>query len=323
MLDVAVKAYLRNARSLFTLVLVIVMPVSFLSTLVLASTYTSSDLVTIDPAGNTTFDDSGAWTTGAGFLVATTLTLLASTLATGACFKAVADAYLGGRSDWRTSLGFVARRFHSIVWISVLGWVLVVLGVLACVVGAVFLYVSFAVAVPVLLAERIRGRRALGRSYRLVKGRWWSSFAVLALAAILAGIVAGIFGALQAGLIPSTDDPTTVLGFLVSWLTDTLASVLTVPFTASVAIVLYFDLRVRKEAFDLQLLASQLGVEPPEGIGPPREGPPASPGDQWEGSRPPFWPPPPGWKPTSPPDPAYDEPPRDEPPPGGDPRWPR
>ena len=46
-----------------------------------------------------------------------------------------------------------------------------------------------------LLAERIRGRRALGRSYRLVKGRWWSSFAVLALAVVIgafatSGIVA-------------------------------------------------------------------------------------------------------------------------------------
>jgi hypothetical protein len=63
-----------------------------------------------------------------------------------------------------------------------------------------------------------------------------------------------------------------------------------------VAVVLYFDLRVRKEGFELELLAQRVGIAPPEGttfapspIPPP---PPVLGDDQ-----PPFWPPPPGWRP--------------------------
>jgi hypothetical protein len=57
---------------------------------------------------------------------------------------------------------------------------------------------------------------------------------------------------------------------------------------------------VRKEAFDLQLLAQQIGVDPDSvavPAAPLRVG-------TWEdelddGEQPPYWPPPPGWKPRS------------------------
>ena len=39
-----------------------------------------------------------------------------------------------------------------------------------------------------------------------------------------------------------------------------IATVLTQPFSQLVAVLLYFDLRVRKEGFDLEILAKQLGL---------------------------------------------------------------
>jgi hypothetical protein len=54
---------------------------------------------------------------------------------------------------------------------------------------------------------------------------------------------------------------------------------------------------VRKEAFDLQLLAQNIGVEPPPGWAPPTDVRPPTPGGTVGGEQPPFWPPPPGWKP--------------------------
>jgi hypothetical protein len=96
---------------------------------------------------------------------------------------------------------------------------------------------------------------------------------------------------------------------------------LTTPFTAAIAVVIYVDLRVRKEAFDLQLLAGQLGVDPPEGLSTTYA--PLLPADPPSGSQPPFWPPPPGWTPDPPsPKPdqqASEQPPFWPPPPGSKP----
>ena len=57
----------------------------------------------------------------------------------------------------------------------------------------------------------------------------------------------------------------TFVGIVVSIVAGTLSSLVTTPFVAAFVTVLYFDLRVRKEAFDLQLLAQRIGVDPPAG----------------------------------------------------------
>ena len=95
--------------------------------------------------------------------------------------------------------------------------------------------------------------------------------------------------------IKNRDDGVTALEYAL------LASLIATPLSAGFVTVLYFDLRVRKEAFDLQLLAGQIGLEPGEGASPaarfeertPRREE-LDPDDQ-----PPYWPPPPGWKPRS------------------------
>jgi hypothetical protein len=46
---------------------------------------------------------------------------------------------------------------------------------------------------------------------------------------------------------------------------NSIGAILTTPFLTLVAVLLYFDARVRKEAFDLTLMARQLGTSRPVG----------------------------------------------------------
>lgn len=241
------------------------------------------------------------------------LGLVAGVLASGACYRAIATAYLGGQTGWRDSLRYAARRFHSLLWVTLLTFLFALLGLVACVIPGVYLWAGFAVAVPVLLTEDRRGLKALGRSRDLVSGFWWRTFGVIVLGAILGGIVSAALEGVIVGLTsigPGSGTSVWVVGNIVS---GTLAKAVATPFTAAFVTVLYFDLRVRKEAFDLQLLADRLGVDPPPGWSPPP--------DPVQSSRPPFWPPPPGWTPGAPepaPPPAVgqDAPPFWPPPPG-------
>jgi hypothetical protein len=84
------------------------------------------------------------------------------------------------------------------------------------------------------------------------------------------------------------------------------SSVITTPFMAAVLVLIYFDLRVRKEGFDLEVLAQGVGGSVPAGgwaVPPPSGGwpPPAAP---WPPPQAPHPPPPPpspgGWPPPSP-----------------------
>jgi hypothetical protein len=111
----------------------------------------------------------------------------------------------------------------------------------------------------------------------LVKGRWWSTFGTYVLASILVGIASAVFAAIVLAVsgIATTD---TNLRLVVAAGAAIISGVLTTPFIAAIVAVIYFDLRVRKEGLDLELLAQGVGIErrssePEEPPWPPMPGP--------------------------------------------------
>ena len=292
-LDVSLKIVWRNAGTLTRVVVFVVFPVQVVSALLGASVRPSnlSDTGTFGAGSQPTFTHSDVNALIGYGVAIVVLALLSSTLASGACFRAVASAYLGERTGWRESLAFAVKRLPSLLLITFLAGLLSVLGAILCVLPGIYLWVSFSVAVPVLLTEGVRGRKALGRSRALVRGFWWRVFAVAILGYILTAIIGGAITGLIVGISFASTSPDSFAGIVLNVVAGTLSKVLTTPFVAAFVTVLYFDLRVRKEAFDLQLLAQRIGVEPsPEALSYAEPTPESS-------EQPPFWPPPPGWKP--------------------------
>ncbi|MFP5377199.1 MAG: hypothetical protein ACLGIO_10540 [Acidimicrobiia bacterium] len=314
-LDLAIKVYRERFTHLVKAVAVVVAPVAVLRALVQVSIVPDEGdgLLSgpVDATGAPTLDAGEVWSLLGGLLLIGLVSLVSSQLATGASFKLVSGAYLDERPDWRESLRFAAARLGSLVWLTILFGFLVGLGFLACIVPGVYFYVAWAVAVPALLLEDVRGRRALRRSRDLVRERWWPTVGVLLVAFFLAAVVQAMISALLLVVVGVGDNDVVVA--VAQAVTDTVGTVLTTPFTAAVVAVVYFDLRVRKEGFDLELLAHRVGVEPPAGVPTGPGAPTRAAGD--EGDRPPFWPPPPGWAPGG----GRGDPPLWPPPPGWSP----
>jgi len=185
--------------------------------------------------------------------------------------------------------GFMGVFIPSVVFVAVagpLGVLVVVLAMLAVGVGATWLYVGWSLAIPSLLVEDTRGWSALQRSLRLVRGRWWPTFAVLLVGFVVTFIVTGVLGAVF--LVPFSLSGESTASFLVQGLASAIAEVLTLPFMAALIAIVYFDLRVRKEGLDLELMALGLGDLPP--LRGDRPSPP-------QGTPPPPATPPPTWRP--------------------------
>jgi hypothetical protein len=280
-------------------VAVVLAPVFVLSALIRISFPASDDLFEeTQPGATPTFDLDKLWPFLAGTLVILVLAYLASQIATGACFKAVSGAYLDEEASWQESLRFARSRLGSLLWLSFLTAAGVILGLLLCLAPGVYLWISWTVAAPVLLLEDVRGRKAMKRSRQLVKGRFWPTFAVVLLVAILTGLVQGVFVGILASVVSVSGNEVALA--IADAVGQTVSGVLTTPLSAAVLTVLYFDLRVRKEGFDLELLSRRMGVDPatvanPAFLPPAMPPPPApSPGPQ---DRPPDWSPSPDWRP--------------------------
>jgi hypothetical protein len=282
-LEASFKLYFRLFRTLIACAAVLCVPLSVLAAVVTLAT--DPNAFTPDAIGFADTEDpedifgEDPWLFIAGQAGVGILTGLGTLLVTGACFRAVAAGYLGAPSTWQESFGFALRRLHSLVWVNVLVGLAVLVGLLACIVPGVWLYVSFGVVMPALLAEDLRGRKALRRSFSLVKGDWWHVFGVLFLAAMLTIVLTSIAAGAGAALTFLGPEDQVLNGTLQT-IISAAAQTVALPFAAVVGAIVYFDLRVRKEGLDLGEIAARIGatlrswqpqpVPPSGGFLPPR-----------------------------------------------------
>src|SRR5918997_2774369 len=246
-LDASFKIVRQSFGTLAACVLVVALPLNIISTLVTVST--SENAFDLDTPTTSQVDTGTAL---AGTLVTTTLTLVLTTLAAAACFRAVSDVYLGERPSVGGSLSFAATRLLPLIVLSLLYFLGLIPAFIALIIPGIWLAVAWSLGFPALLSERLGPAAALGRSFRLVKGRWWPTFGALLVMYLIVIVISGILGAvLGASLFAATDSE--ALAAVFSTIVNTISSLITLPLFAAVLTVIYFDLRVPKEGFDLQL----------------------------------------------------------------------
>lgn len=111
----------------------------------------------------------------------------------------------------------------------------------------------------VIVLEGSSVANSLDRSWKLVTGNFWRVF-FYGLAVYVAYVLVqwGITEAVLFGLSPLGAG-----GAIVAGLISAVVSTLCLPFLFGSITLLYYDLRIRKEGFDLELLARDLSLQPP------------------------------------------------------------
>ena len=299
-LDVGIKVYTRNAKTLFKLVALVVIPVQIIGVLIIISTIPDA----LAAGSQNPFQFTGDPTTTevpdfelrefliymAGVLVVLILGFVSTTIATGACFKAVSDAYLGNKADWKTSLRYSLGHVWSLLWVLLIVLVvtmvgmavaigvtflpaiatqnvaaigLVIIGVIVALVFAAVVGIFTSIALPVVLTEESRGIQALKRSIQLVRSRFWPVTGVVVLSYLIRTMLNSAIGTAVVALTFTDIGQSVFLTQSMSGGASAIAAIIATPFQAAVIAVLYFDLRVRNEGFDLQLLAQKIGAADP------------------------------------------------------------
>ncbi|MCI0687428.1 MAG: glycerophosphoryl diester phosphodiesterase membrane domain-containing protein, partial [Sporichthyaceae bacterium] len=131
-------------------------------------------------------------------------------------------------------------------------------------------WVALAVATPALMLEKQPVLKAIGRSWRLVRGSRWRVFFVNLLAFIITFVIANIVaapfqlfgGGFESFLDPAAASEPTLLELIIVSLGGVIGSMITLPFSAAITVLLYVDLRIRREGMDIEL-ARAAGVTLP------------------------------------------------------------
>jgi hypothetical protein len=203
--------------------------------------------------------------------------VIARPFLTAAILRAIAGAYLGEPVSVGQAYSFALRRIGPILWVlflSVAGVVAVfvvpvlVTGVLAqsdavwigvlmfiaAFVFAAILWVRWMFGPSAVVVEDRRGTAALSRSWRLSIGSFWKILGTTLLALLLTQLVGGVLTGV-AFAFAFVEGP---IGAVLAAAATAAAAILTEPFAAAVTVLLYFDMRIRKEAMDLSILAREV-----------------------------------------------------------------
>jgi hypothetical protein len=246
MLDASVALFRARFVRLILVTAVVVVPVQAFTTLVLLSAESDASFgLNLSPfsTGSTNEVDaeSAAVQLGA-FVVVLFVSVAATAFVLAVCTRIVADAYIDHGEATGETVRIVGRRFFAVLILSVL---------VAITQVAVITIVLFAVAVPILVLEGVGVFRAMGRSASLTISNFWRSLGIVVTSQVLASVVSFGLAAAVALLLRDSGEGANVIAQGVA---NAIASALTTPFLAAAVVVLYFDLRIRSEGFDVQLL---------------------------------------------------------------------
>src|SRR5271169_849059 len=187
--------------------------------------------------------------------------LIVLLLTQGATIIAVSELYLGRSITIADSFRRVRGELGTILGVVILNGLAILAGFILLIIPGIYVMCRLLVCVPAALSENLGPTESLERSFSLTKDNAGRAFVILLLYGALSIGAAILFAApFEVGVVLSKSSP----GMMLFWLAMTqvgafAAGVLVTPVLTIASAVFYYDLRVRKEAFDLQLLMNPQG----------------------------------------------------------------
>lgn len=186
--------------------------------------------------------------------IGTILVYLLGVLVMGAVTVAVSDVTHGRTPTVESAFAGMRGKFGKLFVIGVAQGVLVVIGFLLLIVPGFFALAWLACSPAVYIVEGVSDTAALQRSRSLARGREGHVLGTLILAWALIILLAMAGGFIITALVGVLHLPEKVIEVLANALSAAL-----MPIPAAAITLLYFDLRVRAEGYDLEKELAALG----------------------------------------------------------------
>ncbi|HZV59651.1 MAG TPA: hypothetical protein VFF42_04870 [Candidatus Eremiobacteraceae bacterium] len=190
----------------------------------------------------------------------------------GGTVFAVSDLYLGRSTSIGASLRRMRGQAGSLLGVLILNGLAVMAASILLIIPGVYVACRLITCIPSALLENLGPRASLERSFALTKDNAGRSFVIYLLyfAIFYAMFFLFAFPFMLALAVSAKNPALVTLWTMLMQVGGTLATILVTPIFTIASTVFYYDLRVRKEAFDLQIM-----MNPNEGVLPASTGLPS------------------------------------------------
>ena len=190
--------------------------------------------------------------------------LVASAISTAATTFGVSDINLDKPTSISACFSRVKGKIGRVIYASLELGVRIGLGFLLLIVPGVYWAGKYGLAVPAVVLEDIKAKKAFPRSAELTKDSIGRIIAIYFLTFILTLVVSAGMGAAIGALVPAlAKSAGTITAQAFNLVVSAIITTLVTPVMAIALTLAYYDQRVRKEAFDIENLMSLLGEPVP------------------------------------------------------------
>jgi hypothetical protein len=257
LLDLAIQIYKRHAFLLMSIVAVIYVPLAIVHFVVQAQLSDVAQIVDL------------------------ALNYLLSPFSTTAIIVAVSSLYLGKDISLLYAFGKGVEKYWSMFWASLLfllvgvlfgalagllsigGRTFLIPGLFIVFLLLIYLFTRWSLYTPIIMLEDVGAIKAFDRSGALVQGYFWRVFGTSFSATLLALLFSRLPVVLVQWIFSSFTDISPQTIALVMDIFEQLAIIVTLPFATAVNVLVYYDLRIRKEGFDLFTMTDSLDNSEP------------------------------------------------------------
>ena len=232
---------------------------------------------------------------GSGALLFILPMIVLGPLGAAAMVHVIAQEYMGQPVSLSGAFKFALGRLLPLIGTSILANLQIGLGMIFCLIPGIYLAVIWAFVNQVVVMENETGAAALTRSKNLVSGYFWHVFVVLLVVGLVLLLPSTVINIVLPEVLPFQEplnpmNPfagfrmTSYVNFAIVEVVATVMNGIFQAFTAICATLLYFDLRNRKEAFDVGHIVAWMdqyrdwrdepvtGIPPAAGAAPPQTG---------------------------------------------------
>jgi hypothetical protein len=242
LLRAAFQLYRRHWRTLMAIAAVVVVPLTLLQYGAGHWFRTNGQQLQDEAVASTSL-----WAVASAWLLAALVGLLLYQVLTGAITRTIAAEVAGQDLGVEQSYRFGFARLGPVLVVSILVGLATLLGLIVFIIPGIYICVRLAVSTQALVIEGRRGAEAMRRSWDLAGGHWWHT----ALTMLVAGLITGVVNAVITA-------PFSAGAWLLQGVAAAVATTVTLPYGALVGVLLYLDLRARKERLDLDTLKTDL-----------------------------------------------------------------
>jgi hypothetical protein len=208
------------------------------------------------------------------------LTLILQPIGTAAILHIISQEFIDRHVGIGSAFGFALSRFGSLLVASIITGIIIGFGFLFCLVPGFIFWTWYAFFAQVIVVEGLSASASLDRSKRLGEGYRWRIFGIIFLIGLLSNIIPSFLNIGLELVLPATERvPIAGGGFrtvqhfgnqAIHTLVTSLVTIVFATYQAVCLTLLYFDLRIRKEGYDLEVAAMSGQTAPPDDLSEPQ-----------------------------------------------------